>query len=84
MEVSVAVQHIDAHSFWYRTGVTAMDYRLHDMSQLAEILEAEACDRPFDRVQGQRLALVLAEHHPEIGNSMRLIAERLKQGERRN
>ncbi|MBX9634695.1 MAG: hypothetical protein K2X44_06905, partial [Magnetospirillum sp.] len=68
----------------YRTGETAMDYRLHDIYQLAEILEAESNGRPFDRAQGQHLALTLAEHQPEIGNSMRLIAERLKQGERRS
>ncbi|MBC7907591.1 MAG: hypothetical protein H7Y60_12715 [Rhodospirillaceae bacterium] len=58
-----------------------MDYRLHDISQLAQILEAEACGRPFDRALGHRLASTLAEYQPEIGNSMRQIAERM--GERR-
>jgi hypothetical protein len=56
-----------------------MDYRLHDIYQLSEILEAEACGRPFDRAQGQRLAFSLAKDQPEIGNSMRQIAERMSE-----
>lgn len=57
-----------------------MDYRLQEISQLAEILEAEACGRPFDRAHAQRLAHNLAQHQPEIGKTMRQIAERM--GER--
>lgn len=60
-----------------------MDYRLHEIHQLAELLESEASGRPFDRAHAQRLASTLAEHQPEIGNSMRLICERLKQGDAR-
>lgn len=55
-----------------------MDYRLQEMHQLSELLEAEACGRPFDRARAHHLAGTLAQHHPEIGNSMRLICERLE------
>ncbi|MCR6631562.1 MAG: hypothetical protein NVV74_16815 [Magnetospirillum sp.] len=61
-----------------------MDYRLHDLRQLSELLEAEANGRPFDRTHARRLAQALAEHQPEIGNTMRLICERLKQGDARD
>lgn len=61
-----------------------MDYRLHEMHQLSELLEHEASGRPFDRGHAQRLALTLAEHHPEIGQSMRLICDRLRQGDSRS
>lgn len=60
-----------------------MDYRLHDIRQLSEMLEAEAQGHPFDRGHAQNLALTLAEHQPEISNTMRLICERLKQGDAR-
>jgi hypothetical protein len=60
-----------------------MDYRLHDIRQLAEMLEAEALGRPFDRHHAHRIATTLAEHQPEIGNSMRQICDRLKYGEAR-
>jgi|AGTN01.1.fsa_nt_gi hypothetical protein len=55
-----------------------MDYRLHDIRQLSEMLEAEASGRPFDRHHAHHLAAILAEHQPEIGDSMRLICDRLK------
>lgn len=61
-----------------------MDYRLHEIHQLAEMLESEAEGRPFDRLHAQRLAASLAEHQPEIGNSMRLICARLKHGDVRS
>lgn len=60
-----------------------MDYRLHDIRQLADLLEAEASGRPFDRHHAQHLALTLAEHQPEISNTMRQISERMRQGEAR-
>lgn len=53
------------------------DYRLHDIRQLSECLEAEAMGRPFDRSHAHTLAARLAEHHPEIGATMRLISERM-------
>jgi len=58
-----------------------MDYRLHEIRVLSELLENEASGRPFDRVQAHRLAASLAEHQPEISNTMRRICERLKQGD---
>jgi len=58
-----------------------MDYRLHDIHQLSELLEHEAHGRPFDRARAQHLAATLAEHQPEIGETMRLICDRLKQGD---
>lgn len=58
-----------------------MDYRLHEIQQLAEILEHEATGRPFDRTHAHKLAVTLAEHQPEIRNSMMLICERLKHGD---
>ena len=61
-----------------------MDYRLHEMQQLSVLLEHEAAGRPFDRGRAHSLAATLAEHHPEIGNSMRLICDRLKQGDARS
>lgn len=60
-----------------------MDYRLGEIRQLAECLEAEASGLPFDRHVAARLASTLAEHQPEIRSSMRLICERLKQGDAR-
>lgn len=56
-----------------------MNYRLHEIRELQELLEAEATGRPFDRGHARHLASRLAEHHPEIGASMRLIAERLSE-----
>lgn len=61
-----------------------MDYRLHEIDQLSELLENEALGRPFDHAHAQRLALSLAEHHPEIGNTMRQISDRLKPGDVRH
>ncbi|HLO79048.1 MAG TPA: hypothetical protein VK196_21540 [Magnetospirillum sp.] len=58
-----------------------MGYHLHEIEQLAVLLESEAAGLPFDRGHALQLASKLAEHHPEIGNSMRLITERLR-GER--
>lgn len=60
-----------------------MDHSLRDLRQLSVFLEAEASGRPFDRAHARRLALALAENQPEIGNSLRLIGERLKQGDHR-
>jgi hypothetical protein len=60
-----------------------MDYRLHEIHQLAEMLEQEASGRPFDRAHAHHLAVTLAEHQPEIRDSMRLICERLKHGDAR-
>lgn len=53
------------------------DYRMHEMRELCDILEAEATGRPFDRARARSLADVIARHHPEIGNTMRLMTERL-------
>ncbi len=61
-----------------------MDYRLHEIRVLSEMLENEASGRPFDRAHAHRLASALAEHQPEISNTMRLICERLKQGDVRS
>ncbi|HTH17910.1 MAG TPA: hypothetical protein VL974_14725 [Magnetospirillum sp.] len=58
-----------------------MDYRLHEMHQLSELLEAEANGHPFDRARARLLAGALAEYHPEIRNSMRLICDRLERHE---
>lgn len=60
-----------------------MDCRLHEIHQLSEMLEHEAMGRPFDPAHAHRLATTLAEHQPEIGDSMRLICERLKHGDMR-
>lgn len=60
-----------------------MDYRLHEIHQLAEMLEHEALGRPFDRAHAHKLAVTLAEHQPEIRDSMQLICERLKHGDAR-
>lgn len=61
-----------------------MDYRLHEIHLLSELLEHEAQGRPFDRARAHHLAATLAEHQPEISDSMRLICARLKQGELRS
>lgn len=58
-----------------------MDYRLHEISLLSQLLEDEALGRPFDRAHAQELAATLAEHQPQIRNSMRLICDRLKHGD---
>lgn len=58
-----------------------MEHRLREIVQLSELLESEASGKPFDRTRAQQLALTLAEHHPEMGNSMRAIWERLRQGD---
>lgn len=54
-----------------------MEYRLRDIRQLSDFLEAEASGQPFDRGQARCLALKLAEHHPEIRDTMRRIHARL-------
>lgn len=58
-----------------------MDYRLHEIQQLAQMLEHEATGKPFDRAHAHQLAVTLGEHQPEIRHSMQLICERLKHGE---
>lgn len=54
-----------------------MDYRLHEIRQLSALLEAEASGQPFDRDYARGLAQELASHHPEIGDTMRQICNRL-------
>jgi len=54
-----------------------MKPRHHDLWQLSELLEAESEGRPFDRAAAHHLALRLAERHPEIGQTMRLICDRV-------
>lgn len=54
-----------------------MSQNLHELRQLSALLEAEATGRPFDRVRAHHLAARLAERLPEIGQSMRLICERV-------
>ena len=54
-----------------------MKPRHHDLRQLSEILEAEIEGRPFDRAAAHHLASRLGERHPEIGQSMRLICDRI-------
>lgn len=61
-----------------------MDFRLHEIQQLQELLEHEALGRPFDRARAHQLALTLAEHQPEIRDSMRLVCERLRTGDIRH
>lgn len=61
-----------------------MDFRLHEIQQLQELLEHEALGRPFDRARAHQLALTLAEHQPEIRDSMRLVCERLRTGDFRH
>ena len=61
-----------------------MDFRLHEIQQLQELLEHEALGRPFDRARAHQLALTLAEHQPEIRDSMRLVCERLRTGDMRH
>lgn len=61
-----------------------MDFRLHEIQQLSEMLEHEALGRPFDRARAHQLALTLAEHQPEIRDSMRLVCERLRAGDIRH
>lgn len=60
-----------------------MDYRLHEIQLLSEFLEHEAMGRPFDRAHAHQLAATLAEHQPQIRDSMQLICERLKHGDKR-
>lgn len=55
-----------------------MDYRWHEISQLAALLEAEIAGHAVDRAKAHHLATTLAEHHPEIGNSLRMIRERMR------
>lgn len=55
-----------------------MDYRWHEIRELCELLEAEADGRDLDRGRAQHLADRLAEHHPEIGHSLRLIRDRMR------
>ncbi len=54
-----------------------MSQNLHELRQLSALLEAEATGRPFDRAHAHHLATRLAERLPEIGQSMRLICERV-------
>ncbi|MDA8232274.1 MAG: hypothetical protein M0006_13125 [Magnetospirillum sp.] len=49
----------------------------HELRQLSHILEAEAEGRPFDRDHARDLAARIANVHPEIRQSMRMICERL-------
>jgi len=53
-----------------------MNSRRQEIRQLAEMLEAEFHGRPFDRKAGHHLAARLAEYHPDMRSSMRLICER--------
>jgi hypothetical protein len=55
-----------------------MTQNLQDLRQLSALLEAEATGRPFDRDHAHHLACRLAERHPEIGQSMRLICDRIR------
>jgi hypothetical protein len=57
--------------------ILLMKPRHHDLYQLSELLEAESQGRPVDRSAARHLALRLAERHPEIGKSMRLICDRI-------
>jgi hypothetical protein len=61
-----------------------MDYRLHEINLLSEMLEHEASGRPFDRAHAHHLATMLGEHHPQIRDSMELICARLKHGDTRS
>ena len=57
-----------------------MTQNLQDLRQLSTLLEAEASGRPFDRDHAHHLASRLAERHPEICQSMRLICDRIGSG----
>lgn len=57
-----------------------MKYRLHEIMQLSELLEHEATGRPFDRARAHQLALTLAEHQPEIRDTMQRVCERMRGG----
>ena len=52
--------------------------RWQDIRQLATIIEAEAEGRLIDREQAVALARELARHHPQIGQSLNLIVERMR------
>ncbi len=54
-----------------------MTQNLQELRQLSALLEAEASGRPFDRDHAHHLANRLAERHPEIRQSMRLICDRV-------
>ncbi len=55
-----------------------MSHRWHDVRQLSDLLEAEAAGQPFDRTHARHLAHSLAERHPEIRQSLRLICDRFE------
>lgn len=55
-----------------------MEYRWHEIRELSQLLEAEAAGRDVDRGRARHLADRLAEHHPEISRSMRLITDRMR------
>jgi len=54
-----------------------MKFTFEEIDQLAALLEAEADGRAFDLHEAGLLALRLAELCPEIGASMRLVAQRM-------
>jgi hypothetical protein len=54
-----------------------MSYPWQELSQLARILEDEAAGKAIDHDRAFHLARFLEERHPEIGNSMRLISDRM-------
>jgi hypothetical protein len=64
--------------------MNAAEYHMEEMRVLCELLEAEVSGRPFDRAEARRLAQTLASKHPEIGQTMLLMCERIKTGEKRN
>lgn len=52
-------------------------HHLREIRALSEFLEAEALGLPFDRERARELVHTLSQHHPSIGNSLRLISDRL-------
>ncbi len=48
-----------------------------EMIRLADLLAAEAEDRPFDRNEAGRLAIMLRDLCPEIAGNMQRIADRM-------
>lgn len=61
-----------------------MNYPLHEIQALTELLSHEATGKPFDRDLAHRLASQLGEIQPEIRLTMQLVCQRLKAGDVRH